>query len=159
MEHLSNQDELYNLWLLFGKARRCTFKAREKELLPYGITPEQVSILYIFHNIGEPVTRSEISRLTCREVHTVSGIVARMEKSGLVRVVKDPSRKNTVRFAVTKKGQETYRQSTKRESIYRIFSVLSKEERQQLKSTLEKVQSRARQELGQYYKPPFLRSR
>ncbi len=157
MEKLSDTDELYNLWLVLVKSRRGLFKAREKELIQYGITPEQAGALHIMHNIGEPVTRSEISRLTFREVHTVSGLVTRMEKAGLVRLIPDKDRKNRVRVVMTEKGKEAYLQSTKRESIHRILSVLSKEERKQLRLSLEKVMDRALKELGQYYKPPFLR--
>lgn len=79
MENLGS-DGIYNLWLLFTKTRRYTFKAREKELVNDGVTPEQSSFLHVLSHNKEGLTRSDISRLTCREVHTVSGIVSRMEK-------------------------------------------------------------------------------
>jgi len=143
MEKLSYEDEEFNLWLLLRKARLLIYKAREKELSQYGITPEQAGVLYIVQATGEKVTPAEIARLTIREPHTVSGLISRMEKAGLVRKVKDLDRKNLVRVALTNKGRQAYKQSTKREPIHLIMSCLSKEESQQLKLYLEKLQDKA----------------
>lgn len=143
MEKLSREDEEFTLWLLLLKVRRLIFKARERELSQYGVTPEQAGVLYIAHNAGEKVTPAEIARLTFREPHTVSGLISRMEKVGLVKKVKDMDRKNLVRVALTDKGRQDYNQSTKRESIHLVMSCLSKEESRQLRLYLEKLQDRA----------------
>jgi DNA-binding MarR family transcriptional regulator len=148
MENLSSADEVYNLWLLFIKARRAVFKAREKELSQYGITPEQAGILFVVKHIGSRATPAEISRLTIREPHTVSGLVDRLEKAGLVKKVHDLDKKNLVRVAITEKGEQAYHHSTKRESIHHAMSSLSEEERQQLRSSLQKLFDKARQGSG-----------
>ena len=159
MENLSHADEDYNLWLLLLKVRRAIFKARERELSKYGITPEQVGVLYIVQSNGEKITPAEISRLTLREPHTVSGLIDRMTKAGLVRKVKDLSRKNLVKVSMTKKGRQAYIQSTKRESIQDILSCLSKKERQQMRVYLEKLQDKAIEVLEVTYKSPCSKSR
>ena len=156
MENLSSADQDYALWLLLLKARRCIFKARDKELSQYGITPEQAGVLFIVQTLDNKVTPAEISRLTCREPHTVSVLISRMEKNGLVRKVKDLDRKNLIRIVLTEKGQQAYDHSSKRETIYSIMSVLSKEERQQLRSYLNRLRDKALKELVKYYKPTFL---
>jgi len=94
VEKISSKDADYNLWLLLLKVRRAIFKAREKELHRFGITPEQAGVLYIILETNGKATRSEMSRLMVRELHTVYGIVDRMEKKGLVRKVRDTDRKS-----------------------------------------------------------------
>jgi len=155
MEEFQHTDEDYNLWWLMLLMRRIMYKARARELFQYRITPEQAAILFIVQAIGEKATPAEISRWLFREPHSVSGLLARMEKQGLVRKVKDLERKNLVRVVITEEGQQAYQQSTKRESIHRIMSSLSEEDRQQLRSYLEVLQNKALEELGVNRKLPL----
>jgi DNA-binding MarR family transcriptional regulator len=78
-----------------------------------------------------------------------------MEKEGLVRKTKDLERKNLIRVSLTEKGQQAYYQSSRLESVHRIMSSLSEEERQQLSSCLETLRDRALKELGMEQRPPF----
>jgi len=139
MENISREDECYSAWLLLGKVRRIMLRVREQELRQWGVTPEQAGVLHIIHYAGEKITPSEISRLTLREPHTVSALISRMEKSGLVKKVKDMDRKNLVRVTLTEKGRQAYLESAKRQSLHRIMSCLSKEECEQLRLCLEKL--------------------
>ena len=157
METLVSNDQDYALWLLLLKVRRCISKTREKELSPYDITPEQAGVLFIVQALNSQTTPAEISRLTFREPHTVSTLIGRMEKKGLVKKVKDMDKKNMIRIVITEKGQEAYNQSSQRTTIHNIMSALSEAERQQLTSLLQKLSDQALKELGEYYKPPFLR--
>jgi DNA-binding MarR family transcriptional regulator len=78
-----------------------------------------------------------------------------MEKDGLIKKVKDLDRRNLVRVALTEKGKEALRQSSKRESIHRIMSGLSQEERRQVKTSLQKLWNKAMEELGGESEAPF----
>ena len=142
-ENLSNDDEVYNLWLLLANTRRSIYQAREKELNSYNITQEQAGVLFVISHIGNEATPAEISRQTHRKSSTISGLISRMEKSGLVRKVKDLDKKNMVRIALTKKGEQAYSQSEERESIHYIMSSLSEEEQRQLALYLGKIQDKA----------------
>jgi len=84
MHRVSSENELFNLWSLLLKTRRVLFRAREKELMPFGVTPEQGEILYINRAKKGNVSQMEIARLMAREPHTISSIIQRMEKRGLV---------------------------------------------------------------------------
>lgn len=132
------------------------YRAREKELFQIGLTPEQAAVLFVVQSTGPRVTPADISRYLLREPHSVSGLLSRMEKDGLIKKVKDLERKNLVRVALTEKGEDAYRQSSKRESIHRIMSGLSKEERQQVRASLEKLWNKALEELGGDSKAPFI---
>ena len=155
MENLASADQDYALWLLLLKVRRGISKTREKELNPYGITPEQAGILFIVQALNNRTTPAEISRLTLREPHTVSVLISRMEKKGLVQKIRDMDKKNMIRIAINEKGEQAYNHSSRRTPIHNIMSALSEAERQQLTSLLQRLRDRALKELGEYYKPPF----
>ena len=155
MKDLSSVNQDYNLWLLLQQVGHAASAARQKELNQYSISNAQVDVLFVIQAIGNKATPAEISRWVFREPHSVSGLLNRMEREGLVRKVKDLDRKNLVRVAITEKGHQVYRQSTKIESIRKVLSSLSKEEQQQLMSCLETLRDKALEELGVKSKPSF----
>ena len=148
-------DKDYTLWVLLIQAKDTVFKAREKELRQYGISPEEAGVLFIVKALGNKAIPAEISRWLLRRPHTVSGILSRMEKKGLIRKTKDLDRKNLVRVTLTKKGRQAYYQSTKRESIHQIMSPPSEEEYQKMISCLNIIRERALKVLGIDQEPPF----
>ncbi len=156
---LYDPDQYYQLWWLILHTRRAMSKVRAKELSQYGITPEEAAVLFVVQTIGYKATPAEISRWLLRESHSVSSLISRMEKKGLVRRVKDLDRRNLVRVAMTKKGEQAYNQAAKRESIHQIMSHLPEEECQQLTACLERLRDKALEKLGVAKKPPFPPSR
>jgi DNA-binding MarR family transcriptional regulator len=142
------QDEDQDLWLLLTHARYAVFRAREKELQRYGVSPEQVGLLFVVQALGNKATPAALSRYILRQPHTVSALVDRMARRGLVKKVKDLDRKNLVRVVMTEKGQRTYELSTKRGPIHRIMATLSDEERKSFKEYLERILTKARKEIG-----------
>ena len=148
-------DEEYSLWVLLSQAADATAKARQKELDRYGISTVEAAVLFTIQAIGDTATPAEISRWLLRESHTVSELLSRMEKDGLVSKTKDLDRKNLVRVTITEKGREAYDHSTKWNSVRRLMSSLSEGERRQLRSYLERVRDRALKELRRDYTPPF----
>lgn len=149
----ANKD--FTLWVLLLQAKDMVFKVREKELSQYSLSPEQAAVLFIIQTIGETATPADISRWLLRKHHTVSGVLSRMEKKGLLRRTKDLARKNMIRVTLTEKGRQAYYQASRMESIYDIMSSLSEEEHQQLSSYLQTLRARALKELGMDQKPPF----
>lgn len=147
-------DGNYKLWVLLAQTREAMLKSRQKELGRYNISPRQSAVLLFLQVAGDKVTPAEISRGLFRESHTISEILSRMEKQGLLKRVKDLSRKNLVRVELTEQGREACNRSAKRESIHKILSVLSSEERQQLELYLRRLRDKALQ-LIQKKKPLF----
>lgn len=147
-KYFSYSDEDQDMWLLLTRARYAVFRAREKELQRYGISPEQAGLLFVVQALGSKSTPAAISRAIMRQPHTVSALVDRMSRKSLVRKVKDLDRRNLVRVALTEKGLKAYEQSTKRGPIHRIMNVLTPEERKNLRIYLEKLMDKARKEIG-----------
>jgi len=159
MAKVSLTDQDYELWWFMLQASRAMHKARNRELSQYNLTRAQAAILVVVQAIGYRATPADITRFLLREPHSVSGLLKRMEKDGLVRKVKDLERKNMVRVELTEKGLQAYHQSTKRDSIHRIVSCLSKEDRQKLSACLMRLRDKSLEELGIVHKPSFPFSR
>ena len=140
--------DLSFLWVMLHQARDAIFKVREKELKKYNISTTKAAVLFNIQAIGYEATASEIARHLLRESHSISTILSRMEKQGLVKKVKDLDRKNMVRVYLTDKGKKVYIEAAKRESICEIMSCLSDEERRQLISSLNKLRNEALTHLG-----------
>ncbi len=155
MKNSQSTDQNYNLWTLLAQTREAMFKAGQKELRRYNITGRKAAVLFIIQAIGYEATPAEIARWLFRESHTVSELLNRMEKQGLVRKVKDLDRKNLVRVELTAKGQEARSLIMKREAIHRIMSSLSEKQRQQLTSLLRTLRDTALKELTIVRKIPF----
>ncbi len=149
------EDKDYELWVLLAQAREAMYKARQRELRRFNLSPRQSAVLFIIRAIGDKVTPAEISRWLLRESHSVSEIIGRMEKQGLLKKVRDLDRKNLVRIELTEKGSEAYNQAIKRDSIHTIMSVLSDEERRQFSTMLKTIRDGALKESGKEIEVPF----
>jgi len=148
-------DRDYELWVLFHQACDAMIRARENEVREFGISMMQAAVLFIVKAIDGPATPAEISRWLFREPHTVSGLLDRMEKQGLVRQVKDLERKNMIRVVITGKGEEAYQRSRDLKVIRTILSSLSAKQREALRPYLETLRNKALGELGVKYQLPF----
>ncbi len=155
MENTLSADQDFNLWVLLVQTRDAIFKDREKELDQYGITTMESGVLFIVQAIGAEATPAEISRWLFREHHTVSALLSRMEKKGLIRKTKDLEKKNMVRVSLTEKGKQAHDNSLRRESVHQIMAALSEEERQLLMSYLNRLRDRALQQIRLDHKLPF----
>jgi DNA-binding MarR family transcriptional regulator len=148
-------DQDFNLWILLAQTRALLFNAGEVELSQWGISLMQGWTIFTIKAIGERATPAEIARWLGREPHTVSSLLSRMLAQGLVVKEKSLDKKNLVRIRLTKKGEELYHEAIGMKSMHAIISVLSREERQQLKILLEKLRDKAQQNLGRKYKLPY----
>lgn len=145
----------YELWVLLHQACDAMTRARENELKPFAISKMWAGVLFIVKAAKVPATPAEISRWLFREPHTVSGLLNRMEKEGLVRKVKDLERKNLIRVVITEKGEEAYCRSRKLKAIHKILSCLPQEERDNLRAYLETLRNKALEEVGVRHRLPF----
>jgi DNA-binding MarR family transcriptional regulator len=147
-KQIYGKDEILQLDLIFGRARYLAFRAREKELQRYGLTPEQIHALFIIQTMDNKGTQSEIGRMLIREPHTVADIVNRMAVKGLVVRMKDPLRKNLVRVGLTEEGKKALNIGIKAGPVRRILYTLNEKERKQFRVYLDRIIVKAQEELG-----------
>jgi DNA-binding MarR family transcriptional regulator len=154
MKKFDPNDNDYNLWLYLAQVRTAMVRARQKEVRRYGITSRQASVLFVI-NANDKATPAEISRWLFRRSQSVTGILNRMEKQGLVRRVRDLHRKNMVRIELTQKGKDIYSNVAKRESMHAIMAALDDRMRKQLEACLERIQHATFQYLKEKEEMPF----
>lgn len=140
-------DEVYNLWVQIHRVVDLIVRARERELRRYGIPIRQVATLFAVHAFGGNATLNRLAQFLDRRPHTVSSILTRMEKDGLVKKTSDQDRRNVIHVELTDKGQTAYHHTTRRESINAIMGELASDEQRQLKKLLDRLEARARLEL------------
>jgi len=148
MKDLLSDDHELELWTLLGQTRLAMLKIRRKELRQLNITASKGFVLTGIKFIGDKATPAQISRWLFLEPHSISELLSTMERDGLIRKVRDLGRRDQLRVVLTEKGWEICHQLLKIESIRKIMSSLSTEQRQLLRSCLLKLRESAMKELG-----------
>jgi DNA-binding MarR family transcriptional regulator len=140
-------DEYFVLWVMIAQTKDAILKARQRDYARFNISNERRAVLWSIQNNGGHATPVEISRQLFRELHSVTEMLKRMEKEGLIKRYESSGRS---RFEVklTEKGLEVFNQSLHNETDERIFSVLTKKERERLASYLWKLRGQVMKELG-----------
>lgn len=163
----NNQDEIekirtekkndpeVNLYILLDQTDGIVTSAVELEIKHLKMTQPQVRVLTMLSRQDKPATLEELANWTLKEFNSVSTLINRMEKKGLVKKIKINGDLKTY-VTLTEKGSELYHKQVTERSIHLIFEKLSSEEKKQLDSTLKKIRDTTRDLLGLDFKPPFL---
>jgi DNA-binding MarR family transcriptional regulator len=148
-----NENEL--LWGRLFLAAKVVERAREIELSRVNVSLIQAMVLYALKLSPEPLTPSRLARMLCREPHSMSALIDRMEKQGLVEKKHDLSRKNLVRVVVTPKGEEAFQRQRSMNAVANLTSTLTKEERQALGICVDKLRVRATELIREMTPTPY----
>lgn len=140
-------DEYFVLWVMIAQARDALLKARQRDYARFGISNERRAVLWCIQNNGGRSTPVEISLQLFRELHSVTEMLKRMEQEGLIKKYKTSS-KSRAEVGLTHKGLEVFNQSLHNETDKKIFSALSKKQRERLMQYLWKIRNKASSELG-----------
>lgn len=133
----------YILETLIQQVRDLLVKAKNNDLSQYGITVRQLAVLDIVNITGNKATPSEIAMRLLRQPHSISSLLIRMEKQGLVNRAANPEMKSSVNITLTKKGKQILKESMSTDVTREIISCLSEPELQQLIVSLKKIRNRA----------------
>lgn len=136
--------KLYKTWSLFKLYIDQTFK-------DYGLTSEQYGVLVSIAYLGEPTRITDIARYLERSPNSVSMIVDRMVKAGLVRRARDRTDRRVVYVSKTSKAEAALKPAgwAGIESVQKILSAISYEDRIVLLNLLTKL----RYEILRYLNP------
>jgi len=152
---MNKDDREINLYILLDQTDSIVTSAVEMELKHLGLTQPQVRVLTMLNREKRPVTLDELAHWTLKEFNSVSTLINRMEKKGLVKKFKEPGELQT-RIVLTEKGQDLFVNQVTERSIHLVFNKLSDVEKNQLDEILRKVRDTTRDLLGLDYRPPFL---
>ena len=117
----------YSAWRKLDHARYMIFRLREKELAQVGLTPEQAQVLDIIYEAGGSTSINTIVQATQRQHNSMSTLITRMARQGLVRKTRTRRDKRVYRVTLTEKGITSYLSAPK-EIFDRAFSCLSEKE-------------------------------
>lgn len=131
---------------LYTESRRLT----KDQAARHGLTGPQLSVAKILEDIGD-LSLSELSERINAQNSTVTGIVDRMEREGLVERKRSSDDRRVVHIRLTKKGHELAR-SMKFEP-FEIFknafeNALTREELGQLLHLLDKLATHVRKQVA-----------
>ncbi len=96
-EKVAPADLDFELWVALFRARDAIYRLRQKELSQYNLTAEQSVVLYTLHELGDNATPAALARRIFRKSQSVSEMLERMRRDGLITKTKDLERRNMVR--------------------------------------------------------------
>ena len=152
MSSQSFSDEDYVLAMLLRQSSDAMMRARQAELMPAGVTTIEAATLLVIDGLGVRAMPARIAELVLRRPNSMSALLQRMEKDGLVRRAYDLARRNHVRMELTPYGKEVLEKVKPRESVHAVFGALEPAEREALKNVLRKIRAEALAVLGE--RPP-----
>ena len=130
-------------------------RARNLELAKIGLNIPEAQLLYYLKVSKEPLTPMKLARMTYKQPHTVSALVHRMEKQGLLTTKRDMKRKNWVRVSLTKKGEAALRHWSTATVVPDALSCLSKKEMEALYTITQKLHSKGLELLRKMQPDPY----
>lgn len=149
------EDAKIALYGLFDNTKELITKAVEMELGQYQMSVPQVKVLDTLVRSNGELSLGQLSEGTVKELNSVSALVTRMTKKGLVKKFRKPG-DGKIYVAITENGKEVYENTVTEKSIHLIFDTLTKKEEEQLQFLLGKLNQNVRSLLGLDFRPPFL---
>jgi DNA-binding MarR family transcriptional regulator len=143
--NLTSQNVILRLWFLMhrdvGLFRLCEDQAYGEK----GLTMEQFTVLAAVKQIGPPAGIMEIAKWIGRSPNSISMIVDRMVKAGLVRRTRDKIDRRMVHVTPSSKAENLFALAIPVgwKFISKVMSPLSQEDRQTLARLLETIRYEA----------------
>jgi len=143
------------LWKYLDHTRYMIFRSREKELAQFGLTPEQAYVLDILHAAGGSTTINRIVESTQRQHNSISTLISRMARQGLVRKTRTRRDKRAYRIALTAKGDALF-DAIPQHSITNAFLCLTARQKNELIRYLDRLLVSAYESVGHQWDPHLL---
>jgi len=131
-------------WILLRQTYNLVSKCEDRVFSEHELTTEQHAVLMAIKHTSGPVRITDIARWLDRSVNSVSMIIDRMVKAGLVRRVRDRKDRRTVFVTMTSQAEKAYVPATVAGwgLIQEILSPLSDEDKRTLIRLLETLRDK-----------------
>jgi DNA-binding MarR family transcriptional regulator len=142
--NIITKNKAIQAWLALHQAEISIVKCEEETFANLSITPQQYYILAVIKFNQGNIKLSDIANWLDRSPNSITLIVDRMEKSGLVKRKKDSIDRRTLRLSITSKGDTIYQKAIQPafKLTDEIMSCLSSDELQTFISLIAKVRDR-----------------
>jgi DNA-binding MarR family transcriptional regulator len=140
-----SENLLLRLWFVTHRTRDALRSCEDRVFGEFGLTAEQYAVLAVMKVLGGSVRITDLARGLERTPNSVSMIVDRMVKAGLVKRARDRGDRRVVYVAATDKGENAFRPATKAglELVQTIMSPLSDEDKRTFLTLHETVKYKA----------------
>ena len=140
---LGNTD--LRFWFLIHRTRDAFRICEDQIFSNHGLTTEQYAVLVTMKYLGNPTRPTDVAKWLERSTNSVSIIIDRMVRAGLVQRVRDKSDRRVVQLTITSKGENTIKPATLAglEFIRKVLSPLSDDEKHPLVTLLETLKYEA----------------
>jgi DNA-binding MarR family transcriptional regulator len=135
-----SEGTVLRLWLLLPRVGDALALCQDLVFSKYGITTEQWRVLTCIKSRG-PLRPSDLASILERSPNSISMLVDRMVKAGLVKRTRDRKDRRTVFVSMTDKGKEAVEPAAPAgwEFIHKVLSPLSYDDQRALASMLETI--------------------
>jgi DNA-binding MarR family transcriptional regulator len=115
------------LWRQLYQTYTLLKQCEDQIFAKHGLTTEQYAVLVSISYLGQPARITDIARWLERSTNSISMIVDRMVKVGLVRRVRDKSDRRVVYVSKTSKAESLFRPASVEsfDSVQKILSYLT----------------------------------
>ncbi|MEA1872555.1 MAG: MarR family winged helix-turn-helix transcriptional regulator [Chloroflexota bacterium] len=130
------------LWFMIHRTHEMLKMCEDRVFGEYKLTTEQYIVLVTTKYLGGPVRPSDVARWLGRSPNSISMMVDRMVKAGLLRRLRDRKDRREVRLVITSKGETALKPATLAgwEFIQKILSQVSYDDRHTLMRLLNTLQ-------------------
>src|SRR5512136_394926 len=101
-----SENTVLRLWLLLHRVRDAFFLCEDSVYNDYGLTTEQFTLLAAVKGGGGSLRPSDLAAYMERSPNSVSMLVDRMVKAGLVKRTRDRKDRRVVNVSLTGKGEK-----------------------------------------------------
>jgi DNA-binding MarR family transcriptional regulator len=149
-KHSRNETLSPKAFTSLQRTRDLLFRCEDQVVGEFGITAEQYSALMAMQDLNEPVRATDIARRLDHKVNSVSMLVDRMVKAGLVTRERDLPDRRAVRLSMTSKGKQAYQRATPAVSrlVEDLMSPLSHKDKDTLIGLMEALRGQALRHLS-----------
>ncbi|MDH4268985.1 MAG: MarR family transcriptional regulator [Dehalococcoidia bacterium] len=135
-----SENTVLRLWLLLRRVGDSLALCQDSVFSKYGLTTEQFGVLASIKSRG-PLRPSDLASILERGPNSMSMLVDRMVKAGLVRRTRDKKDRRTVTVSLTSKGENAVEPAIPAgwEFIHKTLSPLSFNDQRTFASMLETV--------------------
>jgi MarR family transcriptional regulator, organic hydroperoxide resistance regulator len=137
MDNHNNLDIEYDIWILLSRVYRMIANLRRMELSKHEILPVQAYILLVISKLDNDTSPTELCQYVYQQKNSVSDILNRMEKQGLIQKTETSNEKARIHIKLTEKGEQVLKLSKEREYLHKVMSSLTPKQTLQLVSCLE----------------------
>jgi DNA-binding MarR family transcriptional regulator len=131
-------------WLLLRQVPNLVSRCEDQVFSKHGLTTERHAVLMAIKHIDGPVRPTDVARWLDLSVNSVSMIIDRMVKAGLVKRTRDRKDRRTVFLTVTDKAEKAYVLASVAgwELIQEILAPLSDRDKRTLIKLLETLRDK-----------------